>query len=205
MAELTAQVRKALFSGKAALSVALGLVAVIWGAHAVSRSGLVWDGSEWGLAEAQALTAELVPGSRILLVGPSPLERLLEPFSRQGGRLSVTRIDPAALAATPQGMALGLTTGDVQVQVQDRWMVLHQPDLDMLMWALALLSSPGAPQPDHPAPSPEVALKADTPLAGLVGGTGGRSQAGLWALFGLFLPLIVGGGGLAWGWVRRGR
>ncbi|MFQ5508277.1 MAG: hypothetical protein ACE5FN_02960 [Leptospirillia bacterium] len=185
-------VRKVLFSSRALLTVTLCAAVMGYAAYAVNRSGLAWDGSGVGLGEARAVAAELAPGSRVILVTPSPLERLLIPLSRDEPRL-----DLVITAPDPLGK---LRAGDVQVQSGDAWLVLHKPDLTALLAAVAAVSSPDAPAAVRAAPmalpSPEILAGADMDS---------RQTAMRWVATGLLLPLLLAVGGVGWRVRRRGR
>jgi hypothetical protein len=207
VARLKGPAAKTFLSGRAVLAVVLCAGLAGWGVFALQRTRLAWDGSGRHLGDATALVAELRPDARVTVVGPSPLERLLVPLARHTGRLRVTVVDAAHLAALPPGPAHALAAGDVQVEAGPAWLVLHQPDLATVMAALAATSAPEVQAPGAPPLRP--GLDVPAALHAGPGGDGGggpaRARAVAWVFTGLLMPAVVATGGLWWRVRRRGR
>lgn len=204
MAELTGTARKAVFSSQALLIVVAWTLALSWGVHVLSQRGAAWDGSGRGLGEARALVAELAADTRVTLVTPTPLERLLVPLARQTGGLTVTLVDGPRLAEQWDEADMPLGIGDVQVQSGDSWLVLDDPDFHTVLSAMALVSSPEGPVPAQAAPSTWIDPDPDGILMP-AGAPNPGVQALIWALTGMLVPVAVGTGSLALRVNRRGR
>jgi hypothetical protein len=74
------------------------------------------------------------------------------------------------------------------VAAGNRWLVLHQPDLDTVFAALAAVGAPTTPEADGPAPQLGAVPARTGPSVPLLDA---RSQALGWALWGLALPVAV--------------
>ncbi len=186
--------RRILFSGRAVLVVLVCAGLLGWGVMAAVKTDLVLDTSGRDLAEARALVAELAPDTRITLVGTSSLERLILPLARGSDRLRIEHIDPAWTDGEE------LKNGDIQVRSGDVWLVLNRPDLDTLLWALALVSSPYSPTPLMDPPTERVTVIPAAPAGPVID----RAQVLAWGVSGVLLPVAVGIGGLWWRRRRRG-
>lgn len=204
MAELTGTARKAVFSSQALLIVAAWVLVLSWGVLALSRQGAAWDGSGRGLGEARALVAELTMDTRVTLVTPTKLERVLIPLARQTGGFTITMVDGSRLAEQWDESEMPLRIGDVQVQAGASWLVLDDPDFSTVLSAMALVSSPEGPLPTRPAPSSWIDPDPDG-FRMPDNGTNPGVQALIWALTGMLIPVAVGTGGLALRVSRRGR
>jgi hypothetical protein len=204
MAGLTGTAGKTFLSGRALLVMAGWVALAGWAVFAAHASRLAWDGSGYNLVEATALVAELKPDAEVVLVEPSPLTRLLVPLGRHTGRLAVSTVDAARLAALPPGPLSQLRAGDVQVRSGDAWVMLREPDLGTVLAALAASSGPDV-RPAGPAPL-DVVPGGALPGPGRPAGTAeARARALLWALTGLLVPAGVAAAGLSWRVRRRGR
>lgn len=188
--------RKVWFSGRALAVVAVCAALVGAGAWFAVRADLALDGSGRDLAEVRALGAELAPGTAVVFYGPSPLERLLVPAVRGSDRVALSRVDPRQVV--PQVGIAAPVAGDVLVRSGPHWLLLARPDMDTLLWALSLVSSPYAPTPVAAPP----AVGSSVP-----GGSAAPSpeQAGAWMATGLALPAVIASAGLWWRRRRRGQ
>ncbi len=184
--------RRLFLSGRAILGVVTVAMLLGWGVMTVVHSGRVFDVSGRNLDEVRALVAELSPGTHVTFVGDAPLARLLMPLVKGSNRLAVTRRSPAG----PE-----LSDGAVQVRSGTTWMVLDRPDLQTLLWALALVSSPYAPTPLKTPPTERLPEHSGVASGGVIS----HAQTVAWSVSGVLLPTLLCLMGLWWRRTRTGR